>query len=147
MNPRTVMITILCGMFVAACATVGKKPVSLATEPKTPAEQAVVRNLESMITAFNGHDIDTLMAYYAPDAKIYTRDGIVSRKEWRTRLSESQVTTADMREVKLSTLSSDRVRADVELYTLSSRGIRSRSLFYDFIHREGQWLIIERQLR
>ena len=148
MHPLRIILVILCAISVAACATVGKEPVSLAAEPKTPDEQTVARHLEAIIIANNTRDIETHMAHYAPDAKIYstTRDAIVSREEWRAIIRESSV-KADMRQVKLTTLSPDRIRADAELYILGSRGISSRSFFYEFVRREGQWLIIERRPR
>ena len=64
------MSTILFLLFYTSCASTPLKPISYVKQPSTEGEIAVAKTLETMITAYNEHDIDKHLSCYATDAKI-----------------------------------------------------------------------------
>ena len=133
-------------LFISACATAPKEPVSYTTPPASDKEKAVAAAVESMVNSYNDQDIEKHISCYAPNARIDSKlaGGFVTRDEYRAILQKSgRLTTIRLKDVKISEVSPEKYRADAILSL--SRG--NFPIYYDFVPIDGKWLIIEQSYK
>ena len=133
-------------LFISACATAPKEPVSYATPPMSENEKAVASAVEAMVNAYNSRDIEKSVSCFAPDAKIDSKlaGGFITRDEYREALQKSgRMTTIRLKDVKISEVSPEKYRADAIL----SLPRRSFPVYYDFVPVDGKWLVIEQRYK
>jgi hypothetical protein len=133
-------------LFISACATAPKEPVSYTTPPASDEEKAVADAVKTMVDAYNNQDIEKHILCYAPEARIDSKlaGGFVTRDEYRKILLKSgRLTTIRLKDVKISEVSAEKYRVDAILSL--SRG--NFPIYYDFVPIDGKWLVIEQSYK
>ena len=132
-------------LFLTSCASTPPEPISFVKEPSTGGEIAVAKTLENMITAYNEHDIDKYLSYYAPDAKIDSKlaGGFVTKDEFRQILKKrSNLPKIKLKNTKFIELSPTKYQVDTILSAKNSFNIS-----YELALLEGRWVILEQRFK
>ena len=140
------LIILLLALFISACATPPKEPVTLSAPPTTEEEQAIANVLETMIASYNKPDIEKHLSCYAPDARIYSAlaGGFVSRDEYRQVLQKrGRLPTIRLKDTKIAKVSADKYQVDTTLVGPKN----SAYLIYDLAPIEGRWLVTEQRYK
>ena len=146
MKKITLLIsTILFLLYFISCASTGSEPISYAQKPSTEADIAVAKTIETMITAYNEHDIAKHLSCYAPDAKIDSKltGGVISKDEYRQILiKRSKLTTIQLKNTKIIELSPTKYQVDSIL-----SGRNSFNISYELVPLEGRWVVLEQRYK
>ena len=140
------LIILVLAIFISACATPPKEPVTFSAPPTTEEEQAIASAVETMIAAYNEPDIEKHVSCYAPDARIDSAlaGGFVTRDEYRQILQKmSSLPTIRLKDTKITKVTADKYQVDTTL--IGPRGIAD--LIYQLVPVEGRWLVIEQRYK
>lgn len=141
-------------MVIATALCLGAPMVQAAMGQDIEA-QAVKRVVEATTDLYNAEKLESLMALYSDDAKLYSRiaGGQVAKMEFREIVSRTfaqrNVSRVDTGNLKVSM--TDPTHATVEgiVYVYLSSGGRGPSwgLMWFLEKRDGRWLVVESKLR